>query len=133
MKIALAILILLLCPTVSLAAEQFTVVEAIEQHNADGPAVAYTARLQEALKLEQIGFYIEDTSELYVIDSGFISRAHSGTGVLIQTNTKSIRKLSKYTADGIISRSEMLRIGFMYARTEKSSDAPSLIDVWRAL
>ena len=130
----LAILILLLCPTVSIAAaESFTVAEAIEQHNADGPTVSYTAQLQERLNLPQVGFYVEDTAELYTIESGFITRAHSGTGLLIHTNTYHIKKLSKYIEDGQISRGEMLKIGFMYARSEKSDNAPSLIDVWRAM
>ena len=93
-KLTATILILLLCPVVAYtasAAQSFTVADAVAQHNANGPTVAYTARMQEALKLEQIGFQVEDTSTLYVIESGFISKAHSGQGVLIITNTKDIK------------------------------------------
>ena len=134
MKIALIILVLLLCPTVSLAAGSFTVAEAIEQHNENGPRVSYTAKLQTELHLERVGFFVEDTSELYVIESGFITPEKSGTAnILIKTDTKDIRKLSKYIEDGRISKLEMLRLGFMYARTEKSSNAPSLFDVWGAM
>ena len=135
-KLTATILILLLCPVVAYtasAAQSFSVEDAVAQHNADGATVAYTARMQEALKLEQIGFQVEDTSTLYVIDSGFISPAHSGEGVLIITNTKDVRKLSRYMEDGRISKSEMIRIGFIYARTEKSDNAPSLFDIWRAM